>query len=239
MDVKGYLTAPIPRWVALSVAISSTVTAATAAYLITRRKLDVEMDRRLEEEVAKSKKFFSNLEAEKEYVTPQQKLKEIVRDLNDESRIVEETIVEEGYVTSDATGDLVEVAKNVFTDAKQTELDPEDIEARDPEKPYIITEKEFFEDDRQTITLTWFEGDEVLADEKDEHIPDIDRVVGEDNLLRFGVGSGDPNVLYVRNEKMEVDFEVVKNEGKYTEQILGFVQHEDSIGVRKFRTYDD
>lgn len=229
MDVKAYLQAPVPRWLAFATVATTTAAGISATYFYTRKKFYAELDQLVYDSVQKTEKFFASLPEAKPSPV------ELAKDYESPEEIIEE----QAYVSSDDMGDKVEVARNVFTDMKQVEFDQADIDARDPEKPYIITHDEFYESENQMVTLTWYEGDEVLADEKDAHIPDIDRVVGEDNLLRIGYGSGDPNVLYVRNEKMEVDFEVVKNEGKYTEQVLGFIEHAEKIGPRKFRTYDD
>lgn len=233
MDVLGYLNQPVPRWWSMVAFIATAIGASTTTYVVMRKKFDEVLDERVRTEVAGTEKFLSSI-SQKKYTTPMEAL-ENIEDIGDAEEIIEA----EKYTTGDDTGDRVEVAKNVWTNARNYEYDPADIEKRTPDKPYIITETEFFETENQTLTITWYVGDEVLADEKDEHIPDIDRVVGEDNLLRFGYGSGDPNILYVRNEKFEVDYEVVKNEGKFTEQVYGFIQHEDRQGPRKFRVYDD
>lgn len=232
MDVKAYLQAPVPRWLALTAVVATGVAATGATYFYTQKKIFADIDDAIAEEMAKTFKFIQS----DEFLKSKSPI-ELVEEKNYDT--VEEIIEDQDYVSSDDTGDKVEVAKNVFTDMKQIEFDQADVDNRDPEKPYIITHDEFYESENQMVTLTWFEGDEVLADEKDAHIPDVDRVVGEDNLLRIGYGSGDPNILYIRNEKMEVDFEVVKNEGKYTEQVLGFIEHDDKVGPRRFRTYDD
>lgn len=241
MDIQAYLTAPIPRWIGLVAVVATAVAGVGATAFTMNRRFDRLFSEKVEEEVARTNVFLNTI-GSKEYGTPQEAVLDLGISKIQEPSVekLRETLVDLQYDTDDETGDKVEVAKNVFTDAKDYEFDMEaELKKRTPEKPYILEHNEFFESENQMVTLTWFEGDEVLSDEHDEHVPDIDRVIGEDNLLRFGYGSGDPNILYVRNEKMEIDFEVVKNEGKYTEQILGFVQHEDRPGPRKFRTYDD
>lgn len=236
MDVKAYMQAPIPRWFALAVVVGTGVATTGSTYLMMKRRYESILDNKVQEELAKSEKFLSTIST-KPYSSPMEAITELeVEVIGDAEEIIEA----QAYATTDQSGDLVEVTHNVFTNMKESDFDFEtELPKRSPDHPYIITETEYFESENQTITLTWFDGDEVLSDEKDEHIPDIERVVGEDNLLRFGYGSGDPNLLYIRNEKMEVDFEVVRNEGKYTEQVMGFIQHEDKRGPLKFRTYDD
>jgi hypothetical protein len=65
--------------------------------------------------------------------------------------------------------------------------------------------------------------------------------VGEENLAKFGHGSKDPNLVYVRNEGMDLDFEISYAEGKYSEQVMGFMAHGQSPGraFRKFKLNDE
>ena len=256
MNIKAYLTSPLPRWLALAAVGVSGAVSAGGTYLYLKRKNEAEFQARLDKEVQGTFKFYNNLNSE--YATPQEALKGIVKNLNDESRVTDGPVMDKfrgtlaematavevvqvaKYVTDDETGDKIEVAHNVFTDAKDYEFDlEEEKKKRRPDRPYILEHDEFYESEYQAVTLTWYEGDEVLADEKDEHIPDIDKVVGEDNLLRFGAGSRDPNIIYVRNEKLEVDFEIVKNDGSYMEQVHGFIQHDDRPTIRRMRSYDE
>lgn len=95
---------------------------------------------------------------------------------------------------------------------------------RSAEKPFVVTTQEFFEDDDDDysrITITYWEEDDVLADEREQTIPDIDALIGHENLKHFGKGSDDENILYVRNDKIKADFEVVKDPRSYSEVVLG------------------
>jgi hypothetical protein len=83
-----------------------------------------------------------------------------------------------------------------------------------------------------------------LTDEVDTIVPDVDATVGVENMLRFGHGSGDPNVVYIRNPKLEADFEVTRSAGKYAKEVLGYddgehLQHSRGREPRKFRDRHD
>lgn len=123
-----------------------------------------------------------------------------------------------------------EQAVNVFVESRADEnFDIEaEMENRTPDKPYVISEEEFGlnEEGFSQVSITYYEGDGTLADERDQEIPFPDPIVGEDNLIRFGDGSGDPNVVYIRNERLSTDFEVLRSEGKYAHEVLG-LQHSD------------
>lgn len=87
---------------------------------------------------------------------------------------------------------------------------------------YVVSLEEFSEEmahfDKQT--LTYYEDDDVLTDEGDEQISDVDSLVG-DALDRFGDGSEDPEVVYVRNVRLSTDFEVIRLSKSYKETVLG------------------
>jgi hypothetical protein len=45
-------------------------------------------------------------------------------------------------------------------------------------------------------------------------------------LDRFGHGSNDPSIVYIRNDTLEIIYEVVKSPHYYAEEVHGF-KHED------------
>jgi hypothetical protein len=111
-------------------------------------------------------------------------------------------------------------AMNVF----EPDLSPDDDEdeVRDPKKPYIITVAEWGEQDEriEKLTYTYYDEDSTLCDEEDNIVTRLD-VVGEDHLERFGHRSGDPDTVFVRNEKLRMDFEIVRANGSYRAMVLG------------------
>lgn len=119
-------------------------------------------------------------------------------------------------------------------------------EERSEEEPYVISLAEFSndEEDFDKITLRYFEEDDTLTEElrKDTPLP-IDSV-GAANLLRFGVGSEDEEVVYIRNENLKIDFEVVRDTGSYTETAFGLPEWDsrdikDKPRVKKMRNSSD
>jgi hypothetical protein len=128
--------------------------------------------------------------------------------------------------------ELAEHKRNLFEE--EPKLDDtwdyhEELRRRSPDTPYVIHIDERQEMvDYQSTTLTYYAGDDVLCNESDE-VMDIDgrdQVVGEDNLDKFGHGSNDPRVVYVRNDELEIVFEIVKHDTAYAEEVHGF-SHED------------
>lgn len=112
---------------------------------------------------------------------------------------------------------------------------------RSPDTPYIIHVDERGEFETYTeVTLTYYEKDDVLCNERDEVVPDPERegLVGENSLDRFGHGSGDPTVVYVRNDSLQIVFEIIKSPNAYAEEVHG-LQHSDVPRRRQRRRFDD
>ena len=116
----------------------------------------------------------------------------------------------------------------------------EEAKKRQPGVPYVIHQSEIEEDEHENvINLTYFEGDDVLANQADEAL-DQEDTIGLAALSRFGQGSGDDNIVYVRNEEYNSVYEVVKSYGTYAQEVHGFdptdeLQHSD----RRIRFDDD
>lgn len=78
--------------------------------------------------------------------------------------------------------------------------------------PFVISQPDYAVGEEgmyyKNITMKYYPKDQILLDEMDEVVEDVDRYVGWRSLDQFGGESGDPNIVYVRNRNMEVDFEV-------------------------------
>lgn len=117
--------------------------------------------------------------------------------------------------------------------------------ARHENRPYILHKDEYMADERDysQTTITYYQGDEVLVDERDG-VMDKDRTVGLENLERFGHGADDVNLLYIRNPVIEAEYEIIRSEGKYAIEVLGLeeennIQHSDMRRHRPQRGFDD
>lgn len=108
---------------------------------------------------------------------------------------------------------------------RQSEGDTEDGEEGDKEEdevpyingPYVISPDDFScsPPGFNAQTLDYF-SDGVLADDWGVKL-DIDETIGEDNLAHFGEYVDD--VLYIRNERTEIDYEVTKDPRTYDEVV--------------------
>lgn len=96
----------------------------------------------------------------------------------------------------------------------------EQLATRSPDRPYVIHKDEFHAEESgfPQVTLTYFEGDDILVDEDETPIYNHEDITGP---MLFGLGSGDPNVFHVRNEKRRGEYEIIRAEGCYSKEVLG------------------
>lgn len=121
-----------------------------------------------------------------------------------------------------------EKTRNVFVDP--TFDLPEEVKHRTKDRPYVISHDEYFaaeHEDYDTIQLTYYEKDDTLVGENDKPVDDVNSVIGDDSLARFGHGSKDKNIVYVRNDKLRAEYEVTLSDQSYLEA-LGLGPEPDS-----------
>lgn len=119
----------------------------------------------------------------------------------------------------------------------------------DNRQPFVISRAEYAWSEHYEhygkITLTYYPNDRVLLDDEDDVFPDIQRDIGWRNLNRFGDQSEDPSVVFIRCDRLETDFEVVKEEEaplplhvKYGMEKEEFRVH-NAAGLIKLREEDE
>lgn len=232
---------------------------ATTGYLVASRILKKKYQAIADAEIQEAKVFYQELysrvpmKAEKAKKPEEDELRPgLTPGVVEEVELIQEAVEAlDGYQPTheESTAPTV-VVQNIF--ANHTPPGEEVLAAlmadRDPSGPYIITKDEYFtnEPDHEQKTFTFFEGDSVLAPDESEYdwVEDTEKVVGEDNLLRFGYGSADEHVLYIRNETLDppLDLCITRSSGKYADEVVGmneenepYLEHEQ----RRFRTSDE
>ncbi len=110
--------------------------------------------------------------------------------------------------------------------------------AREGQTIFVIHADEYNaqEEDYTQITLTYYEGDDLMADENNEMVTNHERTVGK---LRFGHGSNDPNLCYIRNVEREADYEILRHTGKFTEEVMGLEFESERAQTRIHRMRED
>lgn len=75
----------------------------------------------------------------------------------------------------------------------------------------MVNQKQWY----SKVTLTYYAGDDVLADDQDEPLEDPKDIIGEYFKEFFGMNEDEPDIIYVRNDDRESDYEVAKVETSY------------------------
>lgn len=82
------------------------------------------------------------------------------------------------------------------------------------EKPYVITPEDFGSMDYTEISLTLFKDGILVEEGEDEPLP-IDETIGNESLEHIGDYAHD--AVYVRNESLGIDYEVIRSGYTYEE----------------------
>lgn len=88
------------------------------------------------------------------------------------------------------------------------------------DKPYVIPPDELGDEDYEIESLTYY-ADGVLTDDWDNRITDVEGTVGIDSLTHFGENEDDEDVVYVRNHRLETDYEILRDLRKFADVIAG------------------
>lgn len=222
---------------------------AVTGYFVAKRRLETKYNRIADDEIAEMREHYQAKVIALEAEATKQPVEEIVKDRGYSASEAEtpppmaiqppNLVMEED---EEEPSTIEPQSQNIFKEAEIThEWDwYEERKNRSPDIPYVIHVDERFETEEYSeMTLTLYEIDNVLCNERDEVIDpnDIDRLVGEKNLDRFGHGSNDASIVYIRNDALEIIYEVVKSPNSYVEEVHGF-SHDDLYykNVERMRT---
>lgn len=195
--------------------------------------------RRVEDEIAELRKKFWDEKAE---IKEEAKVSEIANVEIDRAAIYNGIVSRQEY--TDLPEDTV-YSNGEAEPEEESEDDPdalpiEDLrifEVRDPNVPYMITEEEFRvnEDDHTQTSLVYFIKDDILVDEDEQIVNDVEALV-DSCLDNFSVHTP-VTVVYVRNERLKLDIEVVLDTDDYIDIDIDheFRKDFDPSEPRKFR----
>lgn len=140
---------------------------------------------------------------------------------NTEAETVEEKVFREFNATKPEIRDYINTLRErKYVDYSKT-AEPDDSSAKVPDvitDPYVISIDDFGQEEGyDTITLTAY-SDGTIANYADDELEDPESTIGEDVLSKFG----DEDVVYIRNDRLKADFEVVRDNRTYVEVIGDF-----------------
>lgn len=93
----------------------------------------------------------------------------------------------------------------------------EELGISEDQKPYTIDPDEFGErEDYSTETLIYY-ADGVLAHFRGDIVEDVAGTVGGESLTKFGENENDPDTVYVRNDILKAEYEILRDPAKFSE----------------------
>lgn len=211
-------------------------------YVVVSKALSKKYRDIAEEEIASVKESYDLLHKTGPYSDPK-KAMERFEELSNEVDAMEESykdmLDENGYFKDEILdeGEETEELMTVRPPLPDGRPDPQDIvekildERPEPpryegtDKPYVIKVDEFMQDNEEydKITVTYYEYDNTLASEDDSIINDHRTIIGEEFPNYIGWESGSDHCVYIRNERIGSDFEVLVNPNGYEAEVLGIL----------------
>ena len=203
---------------------------------LTEQRLGLEFDARLAAELEETKAYYKKLETirtlavakepvEEEHV--KNETGEVVIPSSAVKPSIEEVVNSLKYHTlppKSSSKPTVET-RNVFKSEARGYDIPDDPERSD-KAPYIISADEFMDGEvgYPQTQLLYYTENEALVDISggtEELVDAVNTLVGVRNLSCFGNKSNDPDVVYIRNERVGNDFEITRVFKSYVEEVAG------------------
>lgn len=215
----------------------------TVGYRLAEKRLQTKYSKIAEQEVADMRDHYNAKVMAAQEKPPVEKVVEKVVEKAVENKVrysaVEQQAIDEIVEAEEAAA----AVENVFEGA-EPEVDWDyavEIKNRQPGVPYIIHRDEFNENENEheQFSYTYYEVDDVLADGHEKTIMDMDETIGLGNLGHWGHGSGDPNIVYIRNEELQIDYEIIRDRGSYEDEVRRTIRHSHDRRRRVDRKFDD
>lgn len=234
--------------VTVATAVVSLASGVAIGLIVGQRRAEKKYADLAAKEIAEARLHYAQLHKKDQFATPEKAAEALLVEVEATSVVVPEEVVEtiQSY-GGDPRPQLTE--DNIFKRDPVPEQSLVETSGKFvspvPRKPgpYVITDDEYNDSEVgfNQVTLTYYAGDDVLSDENDSPIFDVEQTVG-DALSRFGENSGDENTVFVRNTKIDLDFEVVRSPGKYSVEVAGLsddsLKHSEPMR-RGRRIWDD
>jgi hypothetical protein len=168
----------------------------------------------------------------------------------DEDRATEENLGEQFVKTKmeeviepklepELTEEETVVSRSIFAGSDEEWNLDEEIKNRSSDQPYVLHKDEFYADELayDQLTLTYYAGDDIMIDQEEAPVYNYGTIVGE---LKFGHGSGDANVFYVRNDKRKAEYEIIRDSGQYSVDVLGLsIEDNQRVQAKGLKHSDD
>lgn len=126
------------------------------------------------------------------------------------------------------------VTKSIFDPKDDTWDVAKEANQRSRHEPYVVHRDEFFDSEEngyRQSQFTYYAGDDILCDNDNTPVYNHAQVTGP---LLFGHGSGDPNIVYIRNDSRKEEYEIMLDQGMFSKEVMG-LDIEDNTRVNDLR----
>lgn len=182
-------------------------------YKYAEKKLVAEFEQRLDRETDQLRRMYKP-----EYNTPQ----DMVAELHGEAG--EAMLEYQGEPKEPVAYHKIRVSGVPIGDKEQKPLIERSVFEPDDERGeiYVISAQEHADGEAgyEQATWTYYAKDGVVTDPSEDRIEDYVNFLGPHFADNFGKDSGDENVVYIRNEVVMMDYEILRSHGSYVEEVL-------------------
>lgn len=196
------------------------VAGAVAGGLATWQYAKKKYEKESQEEIAEVREFYKK---ERERYKESLKTSEVSKEVNDNVANNPNPNISVSKEDRNAYKDTLN--KVNYTNYSLGKEDTKEVESYMQEGPYLISYDDFGNiEDYEQETLRYYSDETVARDEDDEVIDDVEDRIGYECLRHFGDEFDD--IIYVRNDDLKTDFEIIKDEGKYGDYATDFDDEE-------------
>lgn len=126
---------------------------------------------------------------------------------------VEDKVKDLGYISDEETVKIIPVDEEDYNEDGTKKDDVNPAPGESVPYPYTIGPDQYYDEQLfDKMTLTYYEENDALISDEEESL-EINDFIGRESLDKFGEYESD--TVFVRNEKMGTDFEVVLVHGAY------------------------
>lgn len=134
-------------------------------------------------------------------------------DVKEESPIAPEITEHIDYTAS--TEEIAEMTDLVESEGYKKRQEAE-LELRKNAKPYMISQEEYSSGEYDVIGLTYYSDNILATDDTMEPVEDVEGTVGFNSLAHLMKGGPDDDIIYVRNDRLKIDYEVLRDDRPFS-----------------------
>lgn len=221
--------------IAVGASVASAGVASAVTWVLTKRSLQAEYDERLSVELDQSVKYILKKLGVENVIVTDEDPDAIIDELNDIEQPIDIVVAELDEVEGErvfaseaekppldelvARNQTIRYDKVLTPDEPETPDEfPENVDQVEEDPDISVISRDAFmanETEWEQVTLTYFADGGVL-DVMQEFVEDHEDLIGP-GRPRFGEESDDANVVYVRNHRLNKEYEILSDPGNATE----------------------